>query len=194
MGEIQKMIVVLSLICGISGFTLAGLRAATQSRIEEQVLTYVQAPAMKHVLLGYDNDPIKDRKKFTIKSTGETVTVFPALHEGKLVGLAFETFGKGFGGDIGVMVGFHPQTDRLSGIGITTLKETPGVGTRVTDVAFSSQFHNHTLDNIALSSAGGDIDGVGGATISSTGTVTAVHDAVRIYNAIKNDITSTWNM
>ncbi|WP_027184773.1 RnfABCDGE type electron transport complex subunit G [Desulfovibrio inopinatus] len=194
MGEIPKMIVVLSLICGISGFTLAGLRAATQSRIEEQVLTYVQAPAMKHVLQGYDNDPIKDRKSFTLAETGQTITVFPALQNGKLVGVAFETAGKGYGGDIGVMVGFHPQNDRLSGIGITTLKETPGVGTRVTDVAFSSQFHNHSIDSIALSAAGGDIDGVGGATISSTGTVSAVQEAVKIYQAIKNDITSSWNM
>ena len=38
------------------------------------------------------------------------------------------------------MVGFNVASDTLAGIGITTLKETPGLGMRVTEQAFSGQF------------------------------------------------------
>ena len=38
---IIRMIVVLSSICGLSGFALSYLKISTAPRIEEQVLTYV---------------------------------------------------------------------------------------------------------------------------------------------------------
>ena len=41
--------------------------------------------------------------------------------------MAFERFGDGYGGPLGVMVGFDVTRDALSGIGITTMRETPGV-------------------------------------------------------------------
>ncbi len=50
MKEMLRMILVLSLICGLSGLTLATVRQATSERIEEQVLTYVQGPASSRFL------------------------------------------------------------------------------------------------------------------------------------------------
>ncbi len=191
MKEMIKMMVVLSLICGISGVTLAALRQATGPIIEEQVLTYVQAPAIESVLGDHDNNPIKDRKKFTVD--GRTVTVFPAMAGGELTGVAFETSGKGYGGDIGVMVGFDVRALTLSGIGITTMKETPGVGSRVAEHGYTTQFRGHGIDSVALKNDGGDIDAVAGATISSTGTVNAVRDAVTIFNALKDQLASGWS-
>ena len=46
---IIRMIVVLSSICGLSGFALSYLKISTAPRIEEQVLTYVQGPAILKV-------------------------------------------------------------------------------------------------------------------------------------------------
>ncbi|WP_207262047.1 RnfABCDGE type electron transport complex subunit G [Desulfovibrio sp. Huiquan2017] len=191
MKEMMKMMIVLSFICGIAGITLAALKQVTAPIIEEQVLTYVQAPAIESVLTGYDNNPIKDRRKFDVD--GRTVMVFPALNSGKLVGLAFETSGKGYGGDIGVMVGFDMQGAALTGIGITTLKETPGVGARVAEHGYTTQFRGHSLDKVDLKKNGGDIEAVAGATISSTGTVTAVRDAIAIFNALKGKLAGGWS-
>jgi electron transport complex protein RnfG len=191
MKEMMKMMIVLSLICGIAGITLAALKQVTAPIIEEQVLTYVQAPAIESVLGGYDNNPIKDRKKFDVD--GRTVTVFPALNGGKLSGVAFETSGKGYGGDIGVMVGFDVSTMHLSGIGITTLKETPGVGARVAEHGYTTQFRNHPIESVELKKNGGDIEAVAGATISSTGTVIAVQRAVVIFNALKDKLAGGWS-
>lgn len=190
MKEMIKMVVVLSLICGLSGLTLATVRQATSSRIEEQVMTYVQGPALDQIFSGYDNNPVKDRKKFD--TPDGPITVFPAMKAGKLTGVAFETFGKGYGGQIGVMVGFATDGSRLEGIGITTLKETPGLGQRVVEPEYRDQFRGHTTESIALEKQGGDIAAVSGATISSTGTVAAVNDAVKIFNTIKDKLPTAW--
>lgn len=193
MNEMIKMVVVLSLICGISGVTLASLRDVTHLRIEEQVLTYVQSPAINQVIGDHDNDPVKDRHSFKVAATGEEVMVFPAMKDGRLKGIAFETSAKGFGGNIGVMVGFSIDSEAFSGIGITTMKETPGVGTRVANHGFTSQFRGHSFKQVDLKSRGGDVDGVSGATISSTGTVNAVRKALDIFNSIKSEINKKWS-
>ncbi len=191
MKEMIKMMVVLSLICGLSGVTLAALKEQTASTIEEQVLTFVQAPAIESVLSAHDNNPIKDRKKFDFE--GKTITVFPAIKDGALISIAFETFGKGYGGNIGVMVGFSMASGTLSGIGITTMKETPGLGTRVAGHGYTTQFKDHSIDSVKLKKQGGDIEAVAGATISSTGTVNAVQSAVSIFNTLKPQFTDGWS-
>lgn len=191
MREIIKMIVVLSAICGLSGFCLSYLKQLTAPAIENQVLTYVQGPAIKQVLADTDNDPIADRKKFTNPTTGKEINVFPAIKGGKLVAIALEDFGAGFGGDIGVIVGFNVENDTLAGIGVTTMKETPGLGTVVADARFTKQFKKQPM-NVDLKSKGGQIDALSGATISSTGVVTAVQNAAKVYQAIKSEATGTW--
>jgi len=190
MKEMIKMVLVLSLFCGLSGLTLATVRQATSERIEEQVMTYVQGPALAQIFTGYDNNPVKDRKTFDLPDG--PVTVFPALKDGKLMGVAFETFGKGFGGPVGIMVGFNTDGTKLAGIGTTTLKETPGLGMRLVEPEYRDQFRGHTTKSVALTKNGGDIAAIAGATISSTGSVAAVNQAIRIFQQIKDEIHATW--
>ena len=190
MADILRMIVVLSALCGLSGFALSYLKMVTAPVIEEQVLTYVQGPAIAGVFTDIDNQPIADRKAFETEKG--RVLVFPAMRDGKLVGVALEEQGKGYGGEIGVMVGFNVASDTLAGIGITTLKETPGLGMRVTEQAFSGQFAGARTP-VALASQGGSIDGVSGATISSGGVVTAVNKAVQVYSRLKPEILKVWS-
>ena len=64
MADILRMIVVLSALCGLSGFALSYLKMVTAPVIEEQVLTYVQGPAIAGVFTDIDNQPIADRKAF----------------------------------------------------------------------------------------------------------------------------------
>lgn len=187
---IVKMIVVLSTICGIAGFGLAYLKLSTAARIEEQVMTYVQGPAILKVFQNIENSPIAERKKFTLPEGG-TVTVFPARRGGKLVGVAIENFGKGYGGDVGIMVGFDTGRDTLVGIGVTTMKETPGLGTLISAPDFTDQFLGKALD-VRLKAQGGTIDAVSGATISSGGALTAVSNAAKVYTALKPQILQQW--
>ena len=190
MREMLRMIFVLSLICGLSGLTLATIRQVTSEQIEEQVMTFVQGPALEQIFTDYDNNPVKDRKVFNLPSG--PVTVFPALKDGKLTGVAIEAFGKGYGGNIGVMVGFATDGSKLEGIGITTMKETPGLGARLVEPEYRDQFTDHSMDKIALKKQGGDIAAISGATISSTGSVAAVNDAIKIFNQIKDKLPAAW--
>lgn len=186
MREILHMLVVLSIICASSGALLVNLKQATKPQIEQQVLTYVQGPALLSVLEDRDNDPIAERAEVN------GVTVFPAKRDGKLVGVAVEAFAPGYSGDIGVMVGFDVEEDTLLGIGITTQTETPGLGTRIMKPSFTNQFVGHGMEDMGLKSGDGDIDGISGATYSSAGTVDAVSRAIEIYKGIKPELQNVW--
>ncbi len=190
MRDIIKMLVVLSGICGIAGFALSYLKMVTADPIEVQVLTYVQKPVLDRVFAGSENDYVADRQTFTLKD-GRKVMVFPAKKGGKLTGVALENAGGGFGGDIGVMVGFDPSNDTLIGIGVTTMKETPGIGDVILAPRFTDQFAGKPKD-VALKSQGGAIDAISGATVSSAGATTAVANAAKDYAELKEQILKTW--
>lgn len=189
MREIISMIVVLSAICAVSGFALSTLKENTTPIIEAQVLTYVQGPAIEKVYPAADNKPVDERQAFELE--GRRIMVFPYMQGGKLMGVALENKGGGFGGDIGVMVGFNLDNDTLLGIGVTTMSETPGLGTKIAEPKFGKQFAGAGLQ-VELSSRGGSIDAVSGATVSSVGAVSAVQNAIKDYQALKPEIQKTW--
>jgi len=193
MMEIVRMVVVLSVITGLAGFVLSGLKVWTSPIIEEQVLTNVQGPALKQLFLQSTNDPIADRKTMPKPgSDGETIIVFPAIKDGKLQAVAIEAAGKGYGGDVNVIVGFEVAADKLLGISVTTHKETPGLGSRIQDPAFNKQFKGKDPAKAVLKKDGGDIDSISGATFSSIGTADAVKQAAGWYAALKDTIKTTW--
>lgn len=190
MAGLIKPIMVLSLICALAGFSLSYLRMSSAPQIELQVLTYVQSPAIQAVFGDIDNDPVADRKKFTLPD-GSEVMLFPAKRDGKLFGVALEEFSPGYGGDVGVMVGIDVENPKLIGIGVTTMKETPGLGTLIAAPKFSGQFKGASQD-VALSSKGGKIDAVAGATISSTAAVESVRKAVAAFESLKDQVATAW--
>ena len=191
MKSIIKMVSVLSVLCAVAGFILSYLKISTVTPIENQLLTYVQGPAILNVFKDVENSPIQDRKSFIV-GDGKKVNVFPAIKDGKLFGVALEGFGQGFGGDIGGMVGIDVNNDTLVNIDITTHKETPGLGSRVSEESFTKQFKGKPYA-VALKSQGGEIDAISGATVSSNGTVLAINDAGNQYNMLKDEIIKTWN-
>ncbi len=193
-----KMVVVLSVICALSGFALSYLKTSTASKIEEQVLTYVQSPAISSVFQYAENNPLTERLSFDVQAQADgeeakKVIVFPYWTDGKLTGVALENFGKGYGGNIGVMVGFNLEDDTIIGIGVTTMSETPGIGTRILDNSFTSKFQKKDSKTIDLTSNGGSIDALGGATISTAGVVKAVQNATKDYVELKDQILTAFN-
>ena len=189
MREILSMIIVLSAICTASGLSLAYLKEVTAPIIEAQVLTNVQGPAIERVYPAADNKPIEERKSFELD--GRKIMVFPYRQGGKLQGVALESHGGGYGGDIGVMVGFNMGNDSLLGISVTLMKETPGLGSKIAEPKLSGQFRGAPLA-VELKSKGGNIDAISGATISSTGAVTAVQAAAKDFQALKPQIQQVW--
>lgn len=172
------MIVVLTLICAASGFSLALVHKVTKEPIEYAKLKNVKEPAVKAVLSGYDNDPIKDRISIVVgkdkKGKPVKLVVFPAKKGGKTFAVAYEAHGKGYHGDIGVMVGINLQKKDITGISIVSHTETPGLGARITEPQFTNSFKGKSL---AKDLTKDDINALSGATYSTKGVVAAVNQA-----------------
>jgi len=187
MKEIIQMIVVLSVISTVCGLALSGVRNMTAERIENQVLMNVQGPKVKIVLDGADNDLIADRKK--IKINEEEILLFIGKKHDKPWAIAYESIGGGFGGDLKVMVGYDLQKNKLTGVQIIDHKETPGVGSRVTEDQFTKQFKGLDINiNFATQKDGGKIDGITGATYSSRGVSEAIKKSIELLPEIKKVI------
>ena len=185
--ESAKMILVLTIICGACGLLLAGVRHVTADQIEDQVMRYVKGPAVRKVLACATNDPVQERRQ--VGAGRAALTVFIGMQGDELAYLAYETTAGGFGGEMGVMVGYDLKRDRLLGIGITAHKETPGVGSRVTQDEFADRFSGKPLDAaFRVTQDGGEIDGVTGATISSRAACAAVRESVKRYPDIRAQI------
>ncbi len=189
MRDMIKMVLVLTILSSFSGTLLAALRNGTKEQIELQELEFLKAPAVRQILTGVSNDPIKDR--FKIKDGDREISFFVGVKDGKAKAVAFETSGKGYGGDIGVMVGIDISNDKVIGVGVTTHQETPGLGSRAkTDPAFAAQFSGMpALDTFKVKPDGGQIDAIGGATISSRGVCLAATQAGDLYERLKDQIT-----
>jgi len=191
--DILRMIVVLTLFCGIWGGALSVVKKVTEPQIEYQRIKNIKAPAIKKALsVEYDNDPVKDRIKVVVgkDQRGKDIVknIFLAKKGGKLVAVVLEAYGAGYGGDVGVMVAINLPSETVGGIAVTTHSETPGVGTKAIESKdFIGQFLNKPITtNFAPES--GTIDAVSGATFTSRGIMTAVQNAVNIYKKIKNKI------
>ena len=195
MREILRMIVVLAAITGTSGLLLAGVNQGTKDQRKKQLLQYVKGPALEEVLTGSENQPLDDVKELEVQIPEEgpgavsVVDIFPAYKNGELWAVAFEMTGKGYGGAIGVIVGIDVAAEKLLGIGITTHKETPGLGARIREKGLRTAFEGFAVSGEAKVKAdGGEVDAVSGATISSRGVCEAVTQAFDFYRENKEEI------
>ncbi len=98
--------------------------------------------------------------------------VYALKQGGEPLGYCVESTTAGFGGEMSLMVGF--DLDRtIVGVQILSHSETPGLGARVNDAGYLSQYGGKTGD-LAL---GEDIDAISGATISSKAVLAGVNEA-----------------
>jgi electron transport complex protein RnfG len=188
MREMIKMVVVLTILSFFSGGVLAYIRNNTQDRIENQVLEFVKGPAIRAIFEGAGNNPVADR--FILKDGDVEITFFVGVFDGEPRGVAFETSGKGYGGDVGLMVGIDVKDNQLMGVSVTTHGETPGMGAKAkSDPSFAAQFKGLALEQpVAVTQDGGSISAISGATITSRAVSGAATDADKIYQNLKTQI------
>jgi len=193
MREMISMIVVLTVLTAISGGLLATVQSGTAVRIENQVLKFQKAPAIQDIFPEVTNDPLAER--FTIKSEGLELQIFPSLLSDGTKAVAFETKGSAFGGPIGLMLGVNLETDEIVDVRVTTHAETPGIGSRAKDnLSFVSQFSGLAMDtNFSIKGDGGVIDAMSGATVTSKGLSVAANQAKEIYKKLKPEIVKQMN-
>ncbi len=133
--------------------------------------------AMSQVLPPFDSDPQANM----FEENG--VVVYPVNQQDELVGYAIKTYTEnGFGGRIELMAGFLPD-GTISGVSVLQHKETPGLGTKMTDPGFKEQFTGKNPGDFTLKvkKDGGMVDAITAATISSRAYCDALQ---RAYNVL----------
>ncbi|MGE0085037.1 MAG: RnfABCDGE type electron transport complex subunit G [Desulfococcaceae bacterium] len=188
MGDMIKMVVVLTVLSAFSGGVLAALKDNTKDKIENQQLLFVKGPAIKSIFKDVSNDPIADR--FKLKDGEVERSFFVGVLDGKAKAVAFESYGKGYGGDVGLMVGIDTETGKIMGAGVTTHSETPGMGAKAKeDPAFVNQLNGVSVtDPIKVTGDGGSVNALSGATITSRAVCAAATDVAAVYQRLKPQI------
>jgi electron transport complex protein RnfG len=114
---------------------------------------------------------------------------------GKLAGIAAEGAAKGYADTVRVMFGYTPSCQCITGIGVVSMRETPGIGDKIiTDTAFLANFKALDVklgkDLSALAnevkvvkhgtkSDPWQIDAISGATITSRAVGKGINDAAQ---------------
>jgi Na+-translocating ferredoxin:NAD+ oxidoreductase subunit G len=139
--------------------------------------------AIKQVVPDFNNNPNNEMYKLPT-GEGDSLDVYPAKKDSIIVGYAVNTYTKkGFSGNISLMAGFKPD-GTIVNITVLEQKETPGLGTKMTESKFKDQFNdkNPSQFTLKVKKDGGPVDAITAATISSRAFCDAVQ---RAYNTLQ---------
>lgn len=181
MKEILRTGGFLLLVCAVAASLLAVTEQITAPRIKEfQIQSLLKAK--KFVLANAAQfKPVSFAMQ---NATGETATrtIDIALaSDGTPVGYVVQTAPKGYAGPIELVIGLNPDLT-ISGVKIQSMRETPGLGTKLadkfmTDFLQACKTVGKTL-RFKVKKDGGDIDAITAATISSRAFCTGIREGV----------------
>lgn len=178
----KNMVLSLTLISLGASACLGYVYQMTKEPIELSILNK-KLSAIKLVVPDFNNDPNKEMYRLPT-GDGDSLDIYPAKMDTVLVGYAVNTnTNKGFSGTINLMAGFKPDGTIIS-ITVLDQKETPGLGTKMTEPLFKDQFNdkNPSQFNLKVKKDGGPVDAITAATISSRAFCDALQ---RAYNTLQ---------
>ncbi len=173
----RNMVLSLTLISLGAATCLGFVYEFTKKPIEVSNLNK-KLDAIKLVVPEFNNNPNSEMYKLPT-GEGDSLEIYPAKKENAVVGYAVSTYSKkGFAGKITLMAGFRPDGSIIN-IMVLEQKETPGLGTKMTDAAFKDQFNDKDPAQFKLKvkKDGGTVDAITAATISSRAFCDAVQRA-----------------
>ncbi|HAX62004.1 MAG TPA: electron transporter RnfG [Elusimicrobia bacterium] len=162
MKETIKLGKYLFIICAVAGATLAATNYFTTKKIASQKLE-AENDALKEVLPAAFC--FEEKNNFPKNGFDE---------KNNIVGYVLKVIAAGYSGEISALVGLD-RNFRVTGVKILSQNETPGLGSKISEKNFLSQFIGKFSEKVLLKKDGGEIDGITSATISSR----AITDAIR---------------
>ncbi len=139
--------------------------------------------AIRQVVPEFTNNPNDEMYKLPT-GEGDSLEIYPAKKDDIVTGYAVNTYTKnGFSGDIKLMAGFKPDGTIIN-ITVLEQKETPGLGTKMSEPKFKEQFNDRNPSEYILKvkKDGGQVDAITAATISSRAFCDAIQ---RAYNTLQ---------
>lgn len=173
---------------------LAGSNLFTADTIKLRAVEDLQASLTQVIPASiHDNSPVADA--ITLASpTGKDLTVYRAIKGGKVTGVAFESSGNGYAGEIRVIMGVDAD-GRIMGVRVVKHAETPGLGDKI-EVAkndWITRFNGLFLgdppeEQWKVKKDGGRFDQFSGATITPRAVVNAIRDGLKYFAAHKSQM------
>lgn len=189
MRETFRLCFVLTLIAAVSAGVLAFVSGRTEEPIARALLEEKMS-AVRSVLPPFDNDPASDTARIVV-APGDTVEVFRGRGGGEVTGAAFAVSSPdGYSGEIRFMVGVDTG-GVVTGIEILQHLETPGLGAKIQDGEFRSQYVGRSLgdpETWAVTKDGGTFEPITGATISSRAVTAATEKGLRFFREHRGGI------
>lgn len=178
----RNMVLSLTFISLAAAACLGFVYEFTKKPIEQSNLNK-KLKAIREVVPEFNNNPDQEMYKLQTEE-GDSLEVYPAKKDNEIVGYAVNTnTKKGFSGNINLMAGFKPD-GTIFRITVLNHKETPGLGSKMSDPLFQGQFNdkNPSVFALKVKKDGGAVDAITAATISSRAYCDAVNKA---YNTIR---------
>lgn len=192
--KIWFMAVVLGGLSAFLGGMLAFVNVHTSLVLEQRIFNQTILPTLNEALSPYQptNDFFKDKIK---QSIGEDAMgrkrfadVYPAKQGEKTVATATVIDGRGYGGVFTILVAMDMDSNKIILTKTLRHNETKNSGARIAQNGepFLQQFLGMDIKpNLKLTSKGGTIDGIAGATITSAAFVKSVNMATQMAAATK---------
>ena len=177
-----NMTVCLLAICLVCSGLLAAVYALTAEPIAAAAAAKNEA-AIKEVL---PETAVKIEEERTVEFEGASYAYNLAYDElGNVVGCAINVAPVGFGGPIAIKVGFDVN-GVIWNTKVLSQAETPGLGAKCVEPAFSDQFKGFdaSAKKLAVKKDGGDVDAITASTITSRAYADGLALAVKVFNAI----------
>lgn len=168
MKKIFGLIFSLTAISAVCAGVLAYVNALTKEPIAEMLVKKTVAAA-KAVLPPEVKEVVEEKL-----AGGETCYVGKDA-SGTVAGYAVTGRDPGgYGGDIVLMVGFRADKKTVVCYRTLAAAETPGLGSKMNDPAFSGQFAGKRADGLKVTKDGGEIEAITAATITSRAVCNAI--------------------
>lgn len=107
-----------------------------------------------------------------------------ATGKGSLVGYVVMSAGKGYGGDVEIMVGIN-LAGQVTGVTVLSHEETPGLGANCEDELWLNKFVGaESEEKLAVNKDGGEIDALTSATITSRAVTEGVNKALYAFRVV----------
>ena len=178
----KNMSLCLLVICLVCSGLLAGVYALTKEPIDAAAKAKNEA-AIKEVL---PEAAVAIEEARTVEFEGASYVYNLAYDaQGNTVGCAVDVAPVGFGGPIVIKVGFNAD-GVIWNTKVLSQAETPGLGAKCVEPAFSSQFKGFdpSQKKLAVKKDGGDVDAITASTITSRAYADGLALAVKVFNAI----------
>lgn len=178
----KNMVLSLTLISLVASACLGFAYELTKKPIEMSALNK-KLDAIKEVVPGFNNNPNSEMYRLPADN-GDSLEIYPAKKDSIIIGYAVNTYTKkGFSGNFSLMTGFRADGTIIN-ITVLEQKETPGLGSKMTEPGFKNQFNDKNPSEYMLKvkKDGGQVDAITAATISSRAFCDAVQ---RAYNTLQ---------